>query len=61
MNRVVKILMERDGLTEREAKNVVNDVRTEIYAAAEQGCYDEAEGIMESLLGLEADYLLDII
>lgn len=61
MNRVVKILMQRDGLTKAEAIDAINDARTEIYSAVEDGDYEEAEDIMQSLLGLEADYLLDII
>jgi len=61
MNRVVKILMQRDGLTKEEAIDAINDARTEIYSAVEDGDYEEAEDIMQSLLGLEADYLLDII
>ena len=61
MNRVVEILMKRDNMTEQEAKNAIEQVRAEIYLAVEDGCYDEAEDIMYSLLGLEMDYLLDII
>lgn len=61
MNRVVEILMERDGMTEREAKNAVEQVRTEIYSAVEDGCYSEAEDIMLSFLGLEMDYIFDIL
>lgn len=61
MNRVVKILMQRNGLTKEEAIDAINDARTEIYSAVEDGDYEEAEDIMQSLLGLEADYLLDII
>ena len=61
MNRVVEILMERDGMTEQEAKNAVEDVRCEITAAVEDGCYEEAEDIMYSLLGLEMDYIFDIL
>lgn len=61
MNKVVEILMERDNMTEQEAEKVVEQARAEIHFAAENGCYDEAEDIMYSLLGLEMDYLLDII
>lgn len=60
-NRVVQILMERDNMTEKEAKRAVEQVRTEVYLAVEDGNYDEAEEIMVSLLGLEMDYLFDII
>lgn len=48
-------------MTEQEAKNAVNQVKTEIYSAVEDGCYDEAEDIMYSLLGLEMDYIMDIL
>ena len=61
MNKVVKILMERDGLTEAEAKRELEQVRTEIYSAVEDGDYDEAEDIMYSFLGLEMDYIFDVI
>lgn len=61
MNRVVKILMERDNMTEKEANNAVAQARTEIYSAVEDGGYDEAEDIMYSLLGLEMDYIMDIL
>lgn len=61
MNRVVKILMQRDHMTQKEAENAIEQARTEIYSAVEDGCYDEAEDIMYSLLGLEMDYLMDII
>ena len=53
--------MERDGMTEKEAKHAVEQVRAEIYAAAEDGDYDEAEEIMSSFLGLEMDYIMDIL
>ena len=61
MNKVVKTLMERDGLTEAEAKKEWEQVRTEIYSAAEDGDYDEVEDIMYSMLGLEMDYIFDVL
>lgn len=60
-NRVVKILMKRDGMTEKEAKDALKQARCEIYSAAESGDYEEAESIMYSLLGLEMDYLFDVL
>lgn len=57
--RVVKILMERDGLTEDEACERIKEVKT---------LFDEAnhnsmtcENILANELGLELDYLLDIL
>lgn len=59
MNRVVKILMERDGLTKQEAENIISEVADMIMEC--NGDYSEAEDIMYSELGLEMDYILDII
>jgi hypothetical protein len=59
MNRVVKILMDRDGLTQQEAKEQLNEVRQML-----RDCnYDpmESEEIILSELGLEMDYIYDIV
>ena len=61
MNRIVKVLMKRDGLSAEDAKRIVQDVREEICAAAEAGRYWEAEDIMMNELGLEMDYIMDIL
>ena len=60
MNRVVKILMERDGYTKESAYDLVNEVRAEMQDAIAYGDYDLAEEIIESDLGLEPDYIIDI-
>ena len=59
MNRVTKILMERDNLTREEAEELIANVR-------EQMCdcnYDpiECEDILADELGLELDYLFEIL
>lgn len=60
-NRVVRILMHRDGLTEEEAVSMVEDTASEIYDAIEgTGCMDLDE-IMMNELGLEPDYMFDIL
>lgn len=61
VNKVVKVLMDRDGLTQEEATNQVNEVREMISDAAGCGDYDEVEDIMYSELGLEMDYIFDIL
>ena len=61
LNRVVAILMSRDGMTQEEAEHLVNQVRREINEVAEEGDYDAAEDIMYSELGLEMDYIFDIL
>lgn len=61
MNRIVKILMDRDDMTEEEARDLMNDVRSEMDNAIECGDYSLAEEIFESDLGLEPDYIMDIM
>jgi hypothetical protein len=49
--------MERDGMTEAEAREVVEDVR-EMLSEADPW---EAEDILADELGLELDYIFDIL
>lgn len=59
MNRVTKILMERDDITREEAEERIADVR-ELMCDCN---YDpiKCEDILASYLGLEFDYLFDIL
>ena len=59
MNRVVEILVRRDGITEAEAKSILNDVRKMFKECNYDS--DECEDIMACELGLELDYLLDVL
>ena len=52
MNKVVKILMERDGMTKEDAVALVRETRNEILLNPE-----EMEEIIADNLGLEPDYL----
>ena len=56
-NEVIRILMERDGLTREEARESLDEVR-DILADADPW---EAEDIIADELGLEMDYIFDII
>lgn len=56
MNKVVEILMRRDELTEDEAMDLVEETRDAII-----GDPDCAEEIIEDYLGLEMDYIFDIL
>ena len=58
MNRVVKILMERDGISEDEAHALVRETRDELIMLDNPF---EADEIIENYLGLEPDYLEDIL
>ncbi|MBQ8133556.1 MAG: hypothetical protein IJ711_00065 [Lachnospiraceae bacterium] len=46
MNEVVRILMDRDGLSEEEARDLIAETR---------------EAIFEEMLGLEPDYIIQIL
>lgn len=61
MNRIIRILMNRDGMTESEAKSYYEEVREEFNDAVEKGDYELAEDIMASDLGLEPDYIFDMV
>lgn len=55
-NKVIEILMERDGLTREEAAALIVEVREQMINHP----YDADEILMDEL-GLEMDYLLDIL
>lgn len=61
MNRVVRILMNRDGMTETEAREAVQDCVDMMEEAIQEGHYLEAEDIFMDELGLEPDYIFDVI
>lgn len=57
MNEIVEILMQRDGISQLEAENLVEECREELWSAAARGSYQECEDIMYFYLNLEPDYL----
>lgn len=61
MKKIIKILMERDGMEYDEAKELLNEVIHSMRDALKQNDIFEAEEIFTSELGLEPDYLEDII
>ena len=61
MNKIIGILMRRDGYTKEEAKEIYADVMQEVHTLIELGDYESAEQIFESDLGLEIDYLIDAL
>lgn len=60
-SKVVDVLMKRDNMTEQEAKKLVSRVSEEITEAIENGEYELVEDIMYSDLGLEMDYIDDVL
>lgn len=61
INPIVKILMSRDNLTREEAEHQLNYVREQMDDAIAAGDYGEVEDIMYDELGLEMDYIFDIL
>ena len=58
-NKIVSILMRRDGLSEIDAMRLVIDTRIEINEIiAKGGSLDEVESILANNLMLEPDYLI---
>lgn len=53
MNKTIKILMERDGYTEEEAKELIVECREELESGNTQA--------MQEILGLEDDYVFDVL
>ena len=58
MNRVVEILVKRDGISVSEAMALVKETRDEIIMLDNPL---EADDIIQEYLGLEPDYLEDIL
>lgn len=60
--RIEKILMERDGLTKKEARDQVNYCKHRLETeAVPSGDYILAEDIIAEELGLEPDYMIDLL
>jgi hypothetical protein len=61
INGIIRIVARRDHLTIGEATEAVEDCINLIEDAVARGCYEEAEDILREELGLEPDFLIDII
>lgn len=61
MERIIKILMERDGETREDAIDIIKSVKEELEFAIEENDMMLVEDIMYGDLGLEMDYIFDIV
>lgn len=61
MNKIVEILMRRDGISRLEAESLVEECKEEVWDAAARGNYQECEDIIALYLGLELDYLDEML
>jgi hypothetical protein len=58
MKKIIKILMQRDGISEEEARALIKETRDEIMMLDNPL---EADNVLMEYLGLEPDYLFDIL
>lgn len=61
MNAIKETLIERDGYTPEEAVELMNETRSEVYDAIYSGDFDLAEDLFMGDLGLEMDYIFDLL
>ena len=66
MDEIIQILMRRDNISKNEARNLVERCQAEIDDAlchmnGIYATYDTVTDIIESILGLEPDYLIYFI
>lgn len=61
MNGIKEVLMNRDGLTEQDANEIVSMMKEEFYDIAETGgSLDDVEELLYGE-GLELDYIFDLL
>ena len=62
MDNMKNVLKNRDGITENEAINEVNNARESLYDIIENGGgIDDVEDMMMCDYGLELDYIFDLL
>ena len=61
MDSITEVLMRRDGLSEEDAKREVEDFRADIEDSIMSGNLEDIEDALMYDLGLEPDYLLDLL
>lgn len=60
-NNLIELLMRRDHISRKEATEMLFTCREDINRAVEEGNYYEVDDIIMDDLGLEPDYLYDIL
>lgn len=61
MKSIKQILIDRDGMTAEEADELIEAVREDINFAASTNDFELAEDIMYGDLGLEMDYIFELL
>ena len=58
MKEIEGILMERDGMTQSEARSLIQEAKDQFDEYIEEGDLSSAEDICNEYFGLEQDYLI---
>jgi hypothetical protein len=62
MQSIIDILIRRDGISENEAREICEQCRQDILHAIDKNYgIEEVEDILADWLGLEPDYLIDLM
>lgn len=61
MNEIIKVIMERDDMSEEEARELVNNIRAEAEPFIIEGDFQAVEDLLLDDLGLELDYMPEFL
>lgn len=61
MDEIIRILMERDGVSYEEAEEMYNDTKSELMDALDGTSCLSPDEVLQYELGLEIDYLFNFI
>ena len=60
-NNLIELLMRRDNISRNEAIEILFTCKEDLERAVDDGNYNEVDYIIMNDLGLEPDYLFDIL
>jgi len=61
MERVLKILMERDDMSREDAMDLIDNFKRDLEYTIVTGDLEECEELLSLHFGLEPDYLIDFL
>ena len=61
MESIKQVLIRRDGMSEQEANNLINDAKEAIEECIDDNDFDRAENVCGEFFGLEPDYFTELI
>ena len=60
-NQIIRHIMRLENCTREDAEEILDDVLNEVNIAIQQGDYELAEDIWTGDLGLDLDYMLEVL